>query len=255
MDSQRATGCLSTKNWLYSSSIVRDVNPIALVILEHRRFEETLDSCQYCIESRKLQKHMIVATGLKVCPVFVGVITFFWCLIWFSDLLERASHAIAGGKSLLYCSNDACRQYIATGRGCLWRNEGEFFIFIYQLLQVTGVRLQLGQWNISRFAISGLACVISPIAAPIAVRVLDFRSLGLLRESDLIHAINARFGKFYALFIHRFGAKALWQCSLTKTRIASLWKQQKTSAIRSIWSSNAFQCQRKLGIWLQFISK
>lgn len=34
-------------------------------IADHRRFEETLDSCVHCIESKKLRRHLIVATGLK----------------------------------------------------------------------------------------------------------------------------------------------------------------------------------------------
>lgn len=37
---------------------------------EHKRFEDTLENCQYCIDSRKLQKQLIVATGLKVGKTF-----------------------------------------------------------------------------------------------------------------------------------------------------------------------------------------
>lgn len=34
-------------------------------VKEHQRLEQTLDSCTFCIDSRKLQRHLIVALGLK----------------------------------------------------------------------------------------------------------------------------------------------------------------------------------------------
>ncbi len=35
-------------------------------ISDHKRHEQTLDSCTLCIDSTKLRKHLIVAVGLKV---------------------------------------------------------------------------------------------------------------------------------------------------------------------------------------------
>lgn len=37
------------------------------LFIEHKELERTLDSCKLCIDSKYLEKHAVVATGLKVC--------------------------------------------------------------------------------------------------------------------------------------------------------------------------------------------
>lgn len=51
---------------VWRNIICSTLNFIVAFFSEHKRYEDTLESCQYCIDSRKLQKHLIVATGLKV---------------------------------------------------------------------------------------------------------------------------------------------------------------------------------------------
>lgn len=55
-------------------------------IQEHQRVERSLESCQWCFDSKEMPKHLIVALGTKVSVSWVGVLRGF-IMVCLSPLL------------------------------------------------------------------------------------------------------------------------------------------------------------------------
>jgi len=94
-------------------------------IAEHQKLEQTLESCVYCIDSRKFQKHLIVALGLKVCKLpwtkWIAGENLSFCI----DLSLYITYWAVGRVTMCDSAHVARFQLSADGRRHFRWNEGE----------------------------------------------------------------------------------------------------------------------------------